>query len=270
MICQPAISDGDDTTNALTIYGGTGDIGSNPNTQLQFAIKVNGDISSSGRSLSMARADAKLQSVTTDYVTLKSAITSTTPSTRAVTKKYVDDSFNHLVDNNYYAPVGSIMMWLGSRAPTGWWFLSGGSFNTSTYPELHGYFRNYVSTYNTGVLPNWNDRYFVQSGPKNGQDLGGKIPWRTCVTFEGEDQIKVENSNVPMPVLRVRSGSGAGTGTGQNLLRPLNSSASSSEYDIPKLAGTTSGNHGHVFEGGHKITRPDSVIGRYIIRGDYK
>ena len=163
-------------------------------------------------------------------------------------------------------------MWLGSRAPTGWWFLSGGSFNSSTYPELHGYFKNYVSNYKTGVLPNWNDRYFVQSGPKNGQDLGGKIPWRTCVTFEGEDQIKVKNSNVPMPIYQAKSGTGAGTGSGHTVLRSRDSTAGGGLqlYQIPFKAGTGDGNHGHVFEGGHDITRPDSVIGRYIIRGDYK
>ena len=63
LICQPAIADGDTTTNALTIYGGTGEIGKDPNTQIQLSLKVNGDISSSGTSLSMARADAKLKSV---------------------------------------------------------------------------------------------------------------------------------------------------------------------------------------------------------------
>ena len=127
-----------------------------------------------------------------------------------------------------------------------------------------------MSGYSSGVLPNWNDRYFVQNGPNSGQNLGGKIPWRTCVKFEGEDQIRVQASNVPMPTLQVKSGPGAGTSTGQNLLRPLSSSAGgSSVYNIPMKAGTTSGNHSHVFEGGHDITRPDSVVGRYIIRGDY-
>lgn len=270
LVVQASQGDGDTTSNALTIYGGYGEIGLDPNTQLNLVVKINGDITSQGTSLSMVNAATKLNTLDVSHITLKSAITSSTPSTRAVTKKYVDDRFNHVKNNNYYVPVGSIMMWLGSNVPTGWFFLNGGNFNTSTYNQLHNYLRNYVSGYSSGVLPNWNDRYFVQNGPNSGQNLGGKIPWKTAVP-KGDNKIVIASSNVSMPKYQVKSGMGAGTGSGQTVLRSLGSGAGGAEvYNIPAAAGTDKGTHNHSFSGGDEITRPDSVVGRYIIRGDYK
>lgn len=276
LVVQAAQSDFDTASNALTIWGGTKPIDSNEpgaeNTKINFKITVGGNVESAyATQISMANAAAKFKNLETSSVTLKSAITSATPSTRAVTKKYVDDRFNHVLNSNYYVPVGSIMLWVGSRTPAGWFFLSGGSFNSTTYKDLHQYLRDYVSGYRTGVLPNWDDRFFVQQGPNSGQNLGGKIPWQTAVP-KGDNKIVIAASNVPMPVLQVKSGIGSGTGSGQEVLRPLYSGAGGGAYtyDIPIKAGTEKGNHNHSFSGGDEITRPDSVVGRYIIKADYK
>jgi len=271
VVIQAAQGDNDRSSNALTIYGGTGPIGEDVNTQIKLAVTVDGDITGQGTSFAMSNAAAKLATLDVNYITLKSAITSSTPSTRVVTKKYVDDRFDHVKNNNYYVPVGSIMMWLGSNVPTGWFFLNGGSFNTSTYRNLHDYLRNFVSGYSSGVLPNWDDRYFVQNGSKSGQNLGGKIGWKTAIP-KGDNKIVIASSNVPMPKYQVKSGIGAGTGSGHSVLRSIDSTAGGNLgiYNINPKAGTGDGTHNHSFSGGDDITRPDSVVGRYIIRGDYK
>ena len=257
---------GDTDALAITVVSGTGPI-SDVNTEITFSVDVSGDILTSGSQLFANAAHAKFKKVTTDSIIL-----SKEPSdvSHAVTKRYVDNEFSRVKDNNYYVPVGSIMMWLASTPPKGWWFLSGNSFDVKLYPDLHNYLRDNVSTYKSGVMPNWDDQYFVQKGVNSGTDLGGKIGWKTAMP-KGEKRIVIKEAGIPPAVYQVKAGPGAGHGSGANLLRPIGSTeAKQSEFLLTAKAGTGEGIHTHTYEGGDNVTRPDSVVGRYIMKGDFK
>ena len=62
--------------------------------------------------------------------------TPTSPSD-AVNKSYCDSMSGGGV------PVGSIMIWMGTSAPDGWFKLQGGSFDVAAYPRLHAYLESY-------------------------------------------------------------------------------------------------------------------------------
>ena len=251
---------------AITVLSGTEPAG-DVNTELTFTVDVAGDIVTKGSNISALAAHARFSRVSTDSVSLAKEPTNVS---HAVTKRYVDSEFSRVKDNNYYVPVGSIMMWLASTPPKGWWFLSGNSFDVKLYPDLHNYLRDNVSTYKSGVMPNWDDQYFVQKGVNSGTDLGGKIGWKTAMP-KGDNRIVIKEAGVPPAIYHVKSGPGAGHGSGANLLRPSQSTEpKSNTYDITARAGTEDGIHNHVFEGGDNITRPDSVVGRYIMKGDFK
>ncbi len=88
------------------------------------------------------------------------------PAPDGVSQEYVDDGLALKVDKSDYdsdyqavldgsaVPVGSIMIWLNSTPPSGWFKLQGGSFDINTYPQLHAYLSN-TSNYTSGTLPAW-------------------------------------------------------------------------------------------------------------------
>ena len=81
-----------------------------------------------------------------------------TNETMAANKKYVDEAIAAIPAPTGGVPVGSIMIWMNSDAPDGWFKLQGGNFDTSTYPQLHAYLQN-TSGYTSGKLPNWGGHY---------------------------------------------------------------------------------------------------------------
>ena len=83
----------------------------------------------------------------------------------AANKQYVDAQASSSV------PVGSIMMWMNSTAPTGWFKLTGSNFDVSKYPQLHAYLQQ-SSGYTSGKLPNWRGRYPGQLGDHLSGDVG--------------------------------------------------------------------------------------------------
>lgn len=112
-----------------------------------------------------------------------------TESHHAVNKEYCDAAAG--------VPVGSIMMWINSAAPTGWLKLKGGSFSTSTYPLLHAYLQN-TAGYVAGTLPDWRGHYPGQLGDHLNGDVGILLPQQTAKPSGGspyEDSYRANSTN---------------------------------------------------------------------------
>ena len=91
----------------------------------------------------------------------------------AATKAYVDSQVSDGI------PVGSIMIWMNSDAPPGWFKLQGGSFNINDYPLLHTYLGN-TGDYTSGKLPDWSGYFPGEWGGSNGTgQLNTKQGYRT-------------------------------------------------------------------------------------------
>ena len=97
-----------------------------------------------------------------------------TTDSNLVNKKYVDDK----VASSGGVPVGSIMIWMNSSAPAGWFKLQGGSFDINTYPQLHAYLQG-TAGYTSGRLPNWSGHYPGEYGDHMATALGTKVAART-------------------------------------------------------------------------------------------
>ena len=87
----------------------------------------------------------------------------------ASNKKYVDEQVASVGGNG--VPVGSIMIWMNSDAPAGWFKLQGGTFDTTANPLLHAYLQK-TNAYVPGVLPNWSGRYPGEYGDHLSGTLG--------------------------------------------------------------------------------------------------
>ena len=94
----------------------------------------------------------------------------------AVPKSYVDEK---VASAGGGVPVGSIMMWINSIAPSGWLKLKGGSFDINAYPLLHAYLQQ-SDGYVSGKLPDWRGHYPGQIGDHLNGDVGIKLPQQTA------------------------------------------------------------------------------------------
>lgn len=103
-------------------------------------------------------------------------------------KGKIDNDFN-LVNKGYVdnavasgggggVPVGSIMIWMNSSAPDGWFKLQGGSFDINQYPQLHAYLQG-TAGYSSGRLPSWGGHYPGEYGDHMANPLGTKVAART-------------------------------------------------------------------------------------------
>ena len=137
-------------------------------------------------------------------------------------------------------PVGSIMIWMNSTAPAGWFKLQGGSFDTSTYPQLHAYLQN-TSGYTSGTLPSWRGHYPGEYGSHLADSLGKKVGQRTAEPSGGSPK-----SSASIPNGKTRTFNGAG-GT--------------SAYSDGTSKVT-------INDGWDSYTRPQTVIVHYIIKHD--
>ncbi len=153
----------------------------------------------------------------------------------AANKKYVDDKVGGV-------PVGSIMFWLHSAPPSGWFKLHGGTFDVGEYPKLHEYLLK-SSGYSLGYLPNWAGRYPVEYGDHVTADLGTMVGFRTALPKN--KPITAKTSSIPDGKTRTFNGAG-GTNAYSDGLSQINVSLS----------------------GGDNVTRPPSVVGHYIIKHD--
>ena len=156
----------------------------------------------------------------------------------AVPKSYVDNAVASASGGG--VPVGSIMIWMSSTPPDGWFKLQGSSFNINTYPQLHAYLQG-TSGYTSGKLPNWGGHYPGEYGDHLTQNLGSKQGYKTGMPSGGAPR-----SSNEIPNGSTRSFNGAG---GTNA------------YSDGK--GKVSIN-----ENWDSTTRPKTVVVHYIIKHD--
>ena len=157
----------------------------------------------------------------------------------AVPKSYVDNAVAS-AGGGGGVPVGSIMIWMNSTAPDGWFKLQGGSFDISTYPQLHAYLQN-TSGYTSGTLPSWRGHYPGEYGSHLADSLGKKVGQRTAEPSGGAPK-----SSASIPNGKTRTFNGAG-GT--------------SAYSDGTSKVT-------INDGWDSYTRPQTVIVHYIIKHD--
>ena len=104
-----------------------------------------------------------------------------TENDHAANKQYVDEK---VASSGGGVPVGSIMIWMNSTVPAGWFKLQGGSFDVNTYPQLHAYLQN-TSGYSSGRLPNWSGYYPGEYGDHLTHNLGSKQGYKTGIPSTG-------------------------------------------------------------------------------------
>ena len=84
--------------------------------------------------------------------------------TDVATKAYVDSVSGSGV------PTGTVAMWFGTTAPTGWLICDGSSFSTTTYAALHTHLQT-VPNYTSGETPNFQGLYPGGAGSGHGNTL---------------------------------------------------------------------------------------------------
>ena len=159
----------------------------------------------------------------------------------AVPRSYVDNAVANAGGGG--VPVGSIMIWINSDAPDGWFKLQGGNFDTSTYPQLHAYLQG-TNGYTNGKLPDWGGHYPGEYGDhlqESNPALGKKVSQKTAQPSSG----------APKSAASIPNG-----GT-----RTFNGTGGTNAYSDGKSKVT-------IDEGWDNVTRPKTVIVHYIIKHD--
>ena len=156
-------------------------------------------------------------------------------------KEYVDAAIDEkIASTGDGVPVGSIMMWMNSAVPDGWFKLQGQSFNIDLHPKLHNYLQQ-TQGYVSGKLPDWSGRFAGEYGGSMANNLGSKLTHRTAMPDGG-----APTSTASIPTGAIRSFNGAGQtnaysdGTGKVIIN----------------------------SGWDSVTRPDTVVVHHIIKGD--
>ena len=226
-------SGGDDNNN-LSIYPNRGNddsvITALNGSSLRFRTSPTNDHGDTGKKTHMSMGVNDSGEPVTNIYHLAEPTEDDQPATRA----YVDQQAGGGV------PVGSIMIWMNSDAPAGWFKLQGGSFDTATYPKLHAYLQK-TSGYVSGTLPAWDGHYPGEYGSHLNQPLGTKVGQRTAQPSGGAPK-----SSKTIPDGSTRTFNGAG-----------NTNAYSN--GIKQVS---------IDSGWDSYTRPQTVIVHYIIKHD--
>ena len=156
----------------------------------------------------------------------------------AANKKYVDEKVASVGGSE--VPVGSIMIWMNSTAPDGWFKLQGGSFDVNQYPQLHAYLQG-TSGYSSGTLPSWGGHYPGEYGDHLTGSLGSKQEYKTAKPSGGAPK---SSNNIPDGTTRTFNGVG-------------NTNAYSNGASRVTID-----------SGWDSVTRPPTVIVHYIIKHD--
>ena len=159
-------------------------------------------------------------------------VTPTTPA-MAANKEYVDGVAGGV-------PVGSIMMWINSVAPSGWLKLKGGSFDITTYPLLHAYLQQ-SEGYTSGKLPDWRGHYPGQLGDHLNGDVGIMLPQQTAKPSGGSPY---SSNSIPNGNTRTFNGAGGTSAYSDGTARPS------------------------IDSGWDDVTRPKTVAVHFIIKHD--
>ena len=171
----------------------------------------------------------------------------------AEAKTYTDEQIAALPSASTGVPVGSIMIWMKSTPPSGWFKLQGGSFDVDVYPLLHAYL-NSTDGYVSGTLPNWGGYYPGEYGNHLTGSLGRKVDYQTArpkTAFTTDNQGNHKH----------RYGNNAYGGGATNT---AHDARNQSKYETD-----AAGAHTHTITGGgDSTTRPRTVIVHYIIKHD--
>ena len=161
-----------------------------------------------------------------------------TTDSGAVPRSYVDEK---VASSGSGVPVGSIMIWMNSAVPDGWFKLQGGNFDTSVYPKLHTYLLA-TDGYTAGKLPDWKGRYPGEYGDHlAGVPIGRKLGQQTAQPSGGAPK---NNADIPTGATRTFTATG-------------NTNAYSNGLGRVSIS-----------EGWDANTRPKTVVVHYIIKHD--
>lgn len=155
----------------------------------------------------------------------------------AVNKQYVDDK---VASSGGGVPVGSIMIWMNSTPPDGWFKLQGSTFDVSKYPLLHAYLQG-TSGYSSGRLPNWGGYYPGEYGDHLTHSLGSKQGYKTGMPSGGAPY---HPNSIPNGNTRTFNATGGTNAYSDGKARPA------------------------ITEGWDSTTRPKTVVVHYIIKHD--
>jgi len=138
-------------------------------------------------------------------------------------------------------PVGSIVIWINSTAPAGWFKLQGGTFDVDANPRLHAYLQT-TEGYTSGRLPNWGGHYPGEYGDHlTGGKLGVKKTQQTAKPAAGTPK-----SSRQFPDGTTRTFTATGNTNAY--------SAGARQVEIDT--------------NWDSVTRPKTVVVHYIIKGD--
>ena len=227
------LNGGDDNDN-LSIYPNVGNddsaITALNGGALRFRTVANGELQDASKKthLSIEQDDTGVPTTRIYHVA-----TPTSPND-AVNKSYCDSMSGGGV------PVGSIMIWMGTTAPDGWFKLQGGSFDVAAYPRLHAYLEA-TADYTSGKLPSWNGHYPGEWGSHLNESLGKKVGQRTAMPSGGAPY---HANSIPNGNTRTFNGGGGTNAYSDGIARPA------------------------ITEGWDNYTRPQTVIVHYIIKHD--
>ena len=231
----------------LTNFSGESRLIIEPNTVFKLITNVNG---SDKQSLKVyedgelrifnlkSPSDGK-DAANRDYVDTTVA----TSLTDYATETYVDEAVAAIPAPTGGVPVGSIMIWMNSAAPAGWFKLQGSTFNINTYPQLHAYLQS-TANYISGTLPDWSGYFPGEWGSTNGTgSLGTKQGYRTAEPTGGN--LRSTSNSIPTGATRTFAATGNtnaySAGQGPVEIR-------SDEWD--------------------DVTRPNTILVHYIIKHD--
>ena len=234
------LNGGDDTDN-LSIYANKSNddsaITALNNSTLRLRTSPSGDHGDSSKRTHLTMGvDGTTGAPITNIYHLSEPVQDDQPATKA----YVDAN----AGGGGGVPVGSIMIWLHSTPPDGWFKLQGKTFAVADYPLLHAYLQQ-TNGYVSGVLPDWEGRYPGEYGDHLAEAspaLGKKVGQKTAKPSGGAP--KSTSNTVP---------------TGAT--RTFNATGNTNAYSAGQGRVT-------VGEGWDDVTRPPTVIVHYIIKHD--
>ena len=214
-------NDGDNyATNISSLYGG----------QLRFRTSAAAESQNVGSHIILDPNNGDPQTKIYKVVT-------PTANDHAANKQYVDEK---VASSGGGVPVGSIMIWLSSTPPDGWFKLQGNTFDINTYPQLHAYLQG-TSGYSSGRLPNWSGYYPGEYGDHLTHSLGSKQGYKTGMPSGGAPY---HPNSIPNGNTRTFNATGGTNAYSDGKARPA------------------------ITEGWDATTRPKTVVVHYIIKHD--
>ena len=177
----------------------------------------------------------------------------------AATKHYVDTEIASISG----APVGSIQLWMGGAAPSGYFNLRGSTFNTSTYPLLHQYFVDNFPDYVSGTLPDYRGYFPGAHGGDHLTVMGRKYAWKTGLPSSATYTGQGGSHNHQTFMYRNKDNGSANTGPSQNYMSGTHKNTSNSN-----VTSTTAPSHHHGLVGFDTLTSPKAFAINFIIRHD--